>query len=209
MPVSKAVGRNLQCSGRAQGGDGDAGILELVAPIELGRRQVEQAGIVLIDQAAAFLGCDPILAGDPDRRLDPRRLALDCDQGLAHLRRDDRRHVRFEDAGLLAGDLGESLTEMLGMIERHRRDHGGERALDHIGRIQSPAEPDFEQEHIRPVACKQQEACRGGDLEHGDGRSRIHALAFVERLLELFIRSEAAFTLGAEPEALVEAHEMR
>ena len=78
-------------SDRTQRGDGDAGILELVAPVEPGGGQIEQPGIVLVDQASALLGSRPVLAGDPGSGLEARRLALDRGQRLAR-RRHDRRH---------------------------------------------------------------------------------------------------------------------
>ena len=151
-------GRKLEPVDGAQRGDGDAGILELVAPEQLRRRQIEQAVVVLIDEAAALLGCHPILAGDADRRLDPRRLPLDGGQRLARLRRHDRRHLRLEDAGLLGRDLADGIAEMLGMIERDRRDHGGERAVDDIGGVEPSAQPDFEQQHVGRMAREQASA---------------------------------------------------
>ena len=64
-----------------------AGILELVAAVELRRRQIEQAGLVLIDQAAALLGArsspaPAIVSGAPQ----PRRLPLDHGERVARLR---------------------------------------------------------------------------------------------------------------------------
>ncbi len=116
----------LQLADGAQRGDGDPGILELVPPVELGRRKVEQAGVILIDEAPTLLGRHPVLARNPDRRLDARRLALDRYQRLARLRGHDRRHVRLENTGLLPRDLPDAVAEMFGMIERHRRDDTGE-----------------------------------------------------------------------------------
>ncbi len=108
-----------------------------------------------------------------------------------------------------AAIFAERVAEMLGMIERDRRDHGGERALDHVGGIEPAAEPDFEQQHVGRMAREQQEARRGRDLEHGDRRAGIDALAFGERAASSSSDDQPAFALRAEPEALVEAHEMR
>ncbi len=181
-----------------------------MAAVELRRGKVEQAVIVLIDQTSAFLGRRPILAGDLDRRLDARGLALDRRQCFARLRRHDRRHPRLENAGLLPRDLAYGIAEVLGVVERDRRDHAGQRVLDHIGRVQPSAQPDLEQEHIRRVARKKHEPGGGRDLEHGDGRAGIGALAFGQRFAELLVRGEASFMPGfAEAKALVEAHEMR
>src|SRR5262249_1461941 len=86
---------------------------------------------------------------------------------------------------------------------------GGEGGMDDMGGIESSAQADLEQQHVRRTARKQQEARRRRDLEYGDGRTGVDALAFVERVAELLVRSEPSLARRAEPEALVEAHEMR
>src|SRR5262249_60654219 len=91
---------------------------------------------------------------------------------------------------------------------RYRRDHGGKRMIDDIGGIEPAAQTDLEQQHVRWTARKQQQPRRRRDLEYGDGRARVDALAFVERARKLRIRSESPFARGAEPKALVEAHDM-
>ena len=70
---------------------------------------------------------------------------------------------------------------MLGMIERDRRDHAGQRAIDHVGGIEPAAQADLEQQHIGGMAREQDEPGGGRDLEQGDGGAGIGALAFVER----------------------------
>ena len=57
-------GAILNCGDRAQRGNRQAGILELMAAVEFRRRQIEQARFVLIDQPATLLGRGPVLAGD-------------------------------------------------------------------------------------------------------------------------------------------------
>ena len=142
-------------------------------------------------------------------RLDARGLALDDRKRLARLRGHDRRHVGLEDAGLLGGDLADGVAEMLGMIERHRGDHGRQRTLDHVGGVEPPAQADLEQQHVGRMAREQQEPRRGGDLEHRDRRARVGALAFGQRIAELIVVDEPSLARAAEPEALVEAHQMR
>ena len=63
MPASNAGGRQLEPA-HAQSRDRGAGILVLVAPVKLGRRQIEEPVAVLIDEAAAFFGRGPVFAGD-------------------------------------------------------------------------------------------------------------------------------------------------
>ena len=84
-----------------------------------------------------------------------------------------------------AGDLADGVAEVLGMVERHRRDHGGERAIDDIGGVKPAAEPDFEQQHVGRMAREQTATRRRGDLEHGDRRTGIGAFAFGQRIGEL------------------------
>src|SRR5690349_19341301 len=108
--------------------------------VELRRRQIEKAGIILINQAAALFRGGPVLAGDPDRRLHASGLALDHRKRLARLRRHDRRHLALEDAGLLRGDERDGVAEKLGVVERYRRDHGCEWMLDHVGGVEPAAE---------------------------------------------------------------------
>ena len=105
---------------RPQSRDRGAGILELMPAVELRRRQIEQAVVVLIDQPAALFGRGPVLAGNRQRRAHARRLPLDDGERLARLVGDDRRHVALENAGLLGGDLLQRIAEKFAMIERQR-----------------------------------------------------------------------------------------
>ena len=164
--------------------------------IEFWRRKIQQPRGVLIDEAAALFRGRPVLAGDLDRRLGARRHALDRRQSFARLRRHDRRHGRFENAGLLGGDLAQRIAEMLGVVERHRRNDGRQRVIDHIGRVEPSAHSDLEQQHVRAMACKEEKRGRRRDLEHGDGRAGIDALAFAERIGELLVGNEAPLSLG-------------
>ena len=110
--------RNLERLDRAQRRDGEAGILELMAAVKFRRRQIEQAGLVLIDQPPALLGRGPVLAGDLQRRIEPRRLPFDHGERVARLRGDDGRRPALEDAGLLRGDLFERIAEKIDVVDR-------------------------------------------------------------------------------------------
>ena len=48
------------------------------------------------------------------------------------------------------------------------------------------------------MAREQQQAGRGGDLEHGDGRVAIGALAFLQHGGKLVVGDELAFAFGAK-----------
>ena len=206
--VLERGGGKLQ-AGRAQRRDRGAGIVELVAAGQARRRQVDEAVLVLIDQAAALLARHPMLAGGLDRGAEPRGRVLDHAQRLARLRRDHRRHAALEDAGLLGGDRGERVAQEIDVVDRDRRDHGRERMRDHVGGVEPPAEADLHQHHVGRMAREQHERGRGGDLEHRDGGALVDALAFGEHLGKLGVRHQRAAARPAEAEALVEAHEMR
>src|SRR6516164_4368482 len=106
----------LELLDSAQRRDGKPRIFELVAAVKPGCRQVEQPSVVLINQPSALLGRNPILAGDFQRRVQTRRLALDRRQCVALLRSNDGRGVGLEDARLLLRDLGQRITEEVGMV---------------------------------------------------------------------------------------------
>ncbi len=81
--------RGRRCREQAvrSGGDGDAGILVLVAALQARQRQVEEAARVLVDEPPAFLADVEIAARDDERRAHARGLALDDGQRLVGLRR--------------------------------------------------------------------------------------------------------------------------
>ena len=85
-PASNAAGAIFSGSMARSAAIASAGIVELVAAEEPRRRQVEQAGFVLIDQPAALLGGGPILAGDLERRAERAGLPLDHGERVARLR---------------------------------------------------------------------------------------------------------------------------
>ena len=71
----------------------------------------------------------------------------DIERGL-RLWPDDNRDTALDDAGLFRRHGGERVAEIFGVIERHRRYHADQRALDHIGCIEPAAEADFEQQKV-------------------------------------------------------------
>src|SRR6185312_12432025 len=78
--------RNSEAILRAHRRNREAGILVLVPAVEPRRRQVEQAIVVLIDEPATLFRRGEVLAGDLERRAQPRGLLLDRRQGVALLR---------------------------------------------------------------------------------------------------------------------------
>ncbi len=124
------------------------------------------------------------------------------------LQRDDAGRAALEDAGLLAGDLGDVVAEILGMVHGDGRHDGRKRLLDDVGGVEASAEAHFEQQDMGRVLGEQQEGGRRGDLEDGDRRAGIRLLAAAERVDQRRLRHEASAAGRAEPDALVEPHQM-
>ncbi len=156
-----------------------------------------------------FLAGVPMLARDPKRRAHALGGAFDDREGFRHLRAYHRAHAALENAGLLGGHAFDAVAKIIGMIERDRRDDAEQRRFDDIGGIQSPAEPDFEQQYIGRVAREQQQACRGGDFEYRDRVAGIDTLAFLEGRAQFIVVDKLAAAFGRKPKPLVEAHQMR
>ena len=108
------------------------------------RGQVHQAAIILVDQPAPLDADMPSLACRMQRCACAVRLRFDHGHRLDRLLRRDHRHVALDDRGLLCGDRGQGIAEEFGMIHADRREHGCQRRLDDIGRVEPPAEPDFQ-----------------------------------------------------------------
>ena len=176
--------------------------------IEPRRRQVEQAVVVLINQAAALFRGGPALARDRQGRLYARSLPLDHRQRLARLGGDHRRHAGLEDAGLLGRDLLDGVAEEIAMIECDARDHAGQRPFHHIGGIEPAAEADFQEDDIGRMPAEQKERRRRLDLEHGDRQVAVLGLALCEHVGKLVVLDQRAATLLGQTEAFVEADQI-
>ena len=73
--------------------------------------------------------------------------------------------------------------------------------VDHIGGVEPPAEADLHQQHVGRMAREQQEADRGGDLEHGDRRAGIGALAFFQRRRQFVVGDQLALARARPAES--------
>ena len=115
-----------ECAWRAEGGDGGAGIVDLMSAEQARARQVEQARFVReTSRPCSSKACQSW----PDAQSGaPTRAGLALDHVAAPAgswRRDDRRHAALQDAGLLGGDLGRACRRgSCCVVERDRRDHG-------------------------------------------------------------------------------------
>jgi hypothetical protein len=119
-------------------------------------------------------------------------MRLDHGHPLWRLLGGDDRHVALDDGSLLARDGGERVAEKLHVIHAERRDDACKRRLDHIGGIEPPAEPDFEQEHIgRMLRVKTESGGRLG-LEKGQRLAGIGLLDALERGVQFVIADQPA-----------------
>ena len=159
MPGLEGRRRKPRAPDRAQRRDREAGVVELMAAVELRRRQVEQAVVVLIDQPAALLG----RASSPRRRSRaarrrarpaarspraPRAAARAITAGTPRLRMPAFSAAIFSSVS----PRNSAWSSETGVIDARQR------MLDHIGGVEPPAEADFEQQHIGRMPREQQEA---------------------------------------------------
>ncbi len=79
--------RNARIIEQADRGNGVAGIVDLVAALQLRQGQIEQAALILKDKPAMLLKGLPVLIGDGERRAGPFGDAFDLGPRLVGLRR--------------------------------------------------------------------------------------------------------------------------
>ena len=164
----------------AERAEGDAGVADLVGADEVGQRQVEEAVRVEVGHAAVLLPDLPVLAFDHERGEHARRLLLDDGERLGLLAADHAADAVLEDAGLLGGDLGQGLAEVLLVVDGDGGDDGEAGAVDDVGGVEAAAEADLEQGEVGRGLAHGEEGGGGGDLEEGDGLAGVGRLAAFE-----------------------------
>ena len=194
----------------ARGGDGVAGIVDLMAPIEPWQRQVEQPRLGLKDEASLLLVHVEVAAGDMERRAELFGTRLDHVERLALLAADNARHAPLQDARLLGGDRGEAFAEKTHMIDRDRRDCGRKRLLDHIGGVEPAAESGFEQQQVRRRLGEGKEGGSRRDLEQRNELAAICGFGARQAVDEMIFADGRAMAVSVrEHDALVKVDEMR
>jgi hypothetical protein len=143
----------------------------------------------------------PVLAVDEQGRAQFSSAGLDHLACGVRLGSDDTGDTGLQDAGLLEGDLGQGLAQILLMVDRDRGDHRQRRAVDHVGGVQAAAEADLQQGVIRLGAGEGHIGGDGGDFEKGDRLVAVDPLAFLQQ------RGQRGFAdqLSGNADALVEA----
>ena len=91
------------------------------------------------------------------------------------------------------------------MVDIDRRDDHACRVGNDIGRVEGAAHPDLKQQVVGGGVGEQLQRRRGGDLELRDRLAAIDPLDGLQHLVEL----ARAHQLTGQPDALVEAHQMR
>ena len=76
-------------------------------------------------------------------------------------------------------------------LDRDGRDDREGRCLDHVGRIEAPAQADLEEERIGGLAREGKKGGGGGDLEESDGLARVGPLALLEKGRETVLVDDA------------------
>ena len=117
----------------------------------------------------------------------------------------DQRNAGAWRSPLSRRDVGQAVAEKLLMIEREVGDAGDQRMLDDIGRIESAAEPDFQNAGVGGGS---------GECEHGGGgrdleEARLDALAGIEHLGKQSGQWFVVDQLSGDADPFVEADEVR
>ena len=136
------------------------------------------------------------------RGIGPNRLRREDFHRLGHLLADDRDGVGArapssacdDDARLLAGDLGDGVAEVLGVVDADRRDDRDGR-VDDVGGVPAAAEPDLDHRDVDGRVGERGERHRGDDLElaHPRAAGRLGLLVDdLDERLDLAVRLDVA-----------------
>ena len=136
-------------SGRTQGGDGDAGVVQLERARQRRRRQVERAAAHLRSESRAACGvtCQSrsrSRTGAPMRAASASSTAA-TSAGCAPIATGTPGFMIPAFSAAIAASVSPS---NLAMIERDRRDRARRRTLDHVGGVAAAAEPDLQHAQI-------------------------------------------------------------
>jgi hypothetical protein len=128
-----------------------------VVVLRTGRPQAEQAAAV----GDGVLRAGEVDVSEPDRRRTCR--LEDGDERGVGLPQHQRA-PRFDDAGLLRGDVLASGTEVLDVVDPHVRHHC-DLSVDHVGRVVPAAEPDLDHRRFHRDVSEPAEGGGSHELE--------------------------------------------
>ena len=132
-----------------------------------------------------------------------RRVGDDLRARLA-LTADHRRHGVLQNSGLLRGDALELVAEEARVVIADRCD-GREHGIDHVGGVVAAAHADLDHREIGRHAREGEIGRDRGDLEEGDRLFLVGLLALCQHGIEKVVVDQVT----GDPDALVEAHQMR
>ena len=90
--------------------------------------------------------------------------------GVRLLRADHRYRTGFDDPGLVAGDLGDGVAQVFGVVDADRGDRG-DSGVDHVGRVPGAAETHLDHRDLDRGVGERRERHGGEHLELG----QVHA----------------------------------
>ena len=109
-----------------------------------------------------------------------------------------------DDSGLFAGDLGDGVAQVVGMVDADGRDDR-DRGVDHVGGVPSPAEPDLHDRHVDRGVGERGESHCGDDLELAQTRARLPEGARLRLLVDKFDEG-LDFTVGSHVSPRTDRH---
>src|SRR5690242_16645952 len=141
---------------------------------------------------------NPVGTTIPSDFLDP---AADC----RRIELGYERHSPLGDCRLLAGNVGEPIAEELLMIEREVGNPGDEGPLDHVRRVEPPAEANLENARVCRGPGERQKGSSCRDLEE----ARLDAHASVDHVGEQPCKLVVPDQSAGDADPLVEPDQVR
>ena len=91
------------------------------------------------------------------------------------------------------------------MVERDRRQDGGQRLVDHVGRVQPAAKAGLKQHNVGRVLGERQEGRRRRDLEEGDRLAGVRGFGPAQDIHQMPLADGTGAARTRQHDALVEA----
>jgi hypothetical protein len=158
-----------------------AGIVDLMAALELRQAQIKQAIFILEDQSAMLLKGLPILVGNEDGSAGPFSDAFNFCPRFIGLHADDCGNVFLQDARFLMGDGSECIPEILLMVIVNGCNNGKYGLCNDIGCIKPAAQAYFKNEKVCRSAREGQKRRRRGDFKKSNCGVAIGNFAFFQQ----------------------------
>ena len=195
-----------------QHGDRQRGVVGLVRAWKRGKWQRQFAAPITVGDGLTDLG-GPVEPAHRQPGTVPLRLG---DHGLGDVHRIGLGHQRAagpRDGRLLESDAAERVLgrAMLGaqqeslVIDAKRGDAAGSRAVQHVGRVEPPAQADLDHADVGRNSREGQEGRGGGDLEEAGGE----VFGDVQHLTQQRGEHGVGHQLAGEADTLVVADEVR